>query len=150
MFKKMVFLLLSLCVLSNSHAFTCYVTLAKDSCWAHYATSIQVIDAASAKTIAKVSVPQGQSWGRVSFPCQTGQTISFSAKYSPSIWQGDQGTSYASEQYISLPAAVTPGSLAWNIPVCFSRDFSGVSIPPSATNRCACDFKSIPALRLKK
>ncbi len=147
-------MLLRLCILSLSSlitsplwAITCYYTLAKDNCWLKYNVSVQVIDALTTKVLTTVTVPAGQSWARVTFPCEIGQKLTYHAQFTPFIWESEKHKVYEAKNYWSLPNAVHPGDTAWNVSVCYSSDFSEVPMTPEATNSCACDFKSIPIIK---
>ena len=146
MLKNILYVVFGGIFCTQVEAFTCYVTLAKDSCWVDYAVSMNVKDTATGTVLTTVAIAYNQTWGRQSFTCQPGQTLSFAAQYSPSIWQGDRDKWYFGENYISLPTKIASNSIAWNIPICYATDFAGVSIPPSATGHCACDFKNIPTI----
>ena len=132
-------------------AFTCYITLAKGSCWKQYKLDVTVQDAQTKKTLTTVTVPTGQLWARATFPCETnGQVLSYSAQFSPEFWQSDANQKYYSTKTWSLPTQVKPGDTAWNVSVCFPADFSQVPYPPAASANCACDFSNIPAIPPKQ
>ncbi|MBN9231523.1 MAG: hypothetical protein BGO90_09395 [Legionella sp. 40-6] len=141
-------LIFALCSISSPlWAITCYYTLAKDNCWLRYNVSVEVMDAISAQTLTTVTVPAGESWTRVTFPCKTnGQKLMYRARFTPSIWESEKGKIYSAKNFWSLPSAVNPGDSAWNVSVCFSSDFSEVPLPPEAVNTCKCDFSKIPVI----
>ncbi|MFT4058123.1 MAG: hypothetical protein QM652_01090 [Legionella sp.] len=151
MWLKVVLLSLSGIVSSPIWAITCYYTLAKDNCWLKYNVSVDVMDAVSAKVLTTVTIPAGQAWSRVTFPCETnGQKLLYHAQFSPLIWESEKGKIYVSKNYWSLPNGVKPGDSAWNVSVCYPSDFSEVPLPPEATNTCKCDFSSIPEIPPKQ
>lgn len=147
-------MLLKLCILSLSALFTsplwaitCYYTLAKDNCWLKYNVSVQVIDALTTKVLTTATVPAGQAWTRVTFPCDVGQKLTYHAQFTPFIWESEKNKVYEAKNYWSLPSAVNPGDTAWNVSVCYPSDFSETPMTPEATNSCACDFNSIPVIK---
>lgn len=132
------------------YAFDCYFTLVKDSCWANYEVTVNVVDAVANKRLTTVVVPKGQSWARNQFTCMPNQNLMYYATFSPIIWQSKKDKIYQAKKYWILPKAPKEGELAWNIPVCFSREFSEVPFPPDASGNCQCDFDSVPAIKLTK
>ncbi len=132
-------------------AITCYFTLAKDNCWLKYNVSVDVIDAMSAKVLTTVTVPAGQLWTRVTFPCETnGQKLMYRARFSPYIWESEKGKVYDAKDYWTLPNQVKPGDSAWNVSACYPGDFSQVPFPPDAVGNCKCDFSTIPEIKPKQ
>ena len=135
---------------SSSWAFTCYYTLAKDSCWTNYEVTVDVIDASNLKKVFSLTVPKGKSWGRAEFTCTEAQSLLYYSRYSPVFWQSEQGKTYPALRNWTLPGKINPGDLAWTIPVCFPRDFSQVPLPPDAKGNCKCDFANIPEPKPKQ
>lgn len=132
-------------------AITCYYTLAKDNCWLKYEVTVEVLDAVSANVLTTITVPAGQAWGRVTFPCETnGQKLMYRAHYSPYFWESEKGKIYSAKRYWSLPNEINPGDSAWNVSVCFPSDFSEVPLPPDAMGTCKCDFSTIPDIPEKQ
>lgn len=150
LFKSAV-ILLSAMFIRPLWAFTCYYTFAKANCWTKYNVTVDVIDAKSTKVLTTVTVPAGKSWTRASFNCETnGQTLMYRAQFSPVIWDNDKGKVFYAKNYLSLPHEVNPKDSAWNISVCYPKDFSQVPIPPNATYDCACDFSTIPVIKMRQ
>ena len=148
MFIRFCILSLGALVASPLWAITCYYTLAKDNCWLKYNVTVKVMDTLTSKVLTTVTVPAGQAWTRVTFPCETtGQKLMYSAQFTPSIWDSEKGKEYAAKNYWSLPDTVNPGDIAWNVSVCFPADFSEIPLPPEATGSCKCDFSSIPEVK---
>ena len=131
-------------------AFTCYYTLAKDSCWIRYNVTVEVIDATTSKILTTVTVPEGKYWTRTTFNCDTGQKLMYRAQFSPVIWDADKGSIYYAKNYLSLPNSLNSGDSAWNISVCYPSDFSQVPFPPDAANNCTCDFSTIPVIKMQQ
>lgn len=129
-------------------SFSCFLTLVKDSCWTNYTVSMDVIDAATLKTLFTVTAPSGQSWARQEFTCTPKQVLLYVSRFSPVFWHNDEGKTYPGLRNWTLPSTVNPGERAWTIPVCFPAEFSQVPFPPDAKGNCACDFDSIPAPKL--
>ena len=144
--KNVVVFIATLLLTGKALAFDCYFTVAKDNCWSNYQITASVSDAQSHQTLTSLTVPQGQSYGRQLFNCQPGQTLMFTASFSPAIWEGENNKQYNGEQFWVLPAKINAKQSAWEVPVCFSKDFADVPYPQGATSNCACDFKSIPAI----
>lgn len=144
--RNCLILLSSLCFSAPLYAFPCFITLAKDNCWANYAVTVTVLDAVTNQQLTVATIPAGQNWVRQAFACQPAQKLMYLATFSPAIWEKDAGKSYHALQYWSLPATAQSGETAWNIPVCYAADFSEVPLPPTATGQCQCNFKEIPPI----
>lgn len=142
-----IFITLSFFVCTQVHAFTCFVTLIKDSCWTNYNVTATVVDADSGHTLATITVPQGTPWGRGKFACEPKQTLSMSTVFSPIFWQNDQNKVYPGQHDWQLPIAIKKGETAWNIPVCYPEEFAEVPVPPTAGSNCKCNKESVPSLK---
>lgn len=130
-------------------AFTCYLTLAKDSCWTNYDVTVNVLNATTSQLLGTATVPRGKSWDRISFPCTTNQELKFNATYSPVFWKSEVGHVYHEKQYVILPSVIDQSKeAAWNIPLCFAEAFASVPMPPEAAGDCHCDFSAIPPVKL--
>lgn len=127
-------------------AFNCYLTAVKDSCWGNYDVTVSVSDANTNQMLISSIISKGSNWQRVPFTCNPGQTLNFQATFSPVFWQSDATTIFYIKQYKILPAVVSTGQTAWDISICFSKDFSEVPLPPEATGECSCDMSNIPPL----
>lgn len=138
---------LSLILIANPvFAFTCYFTLAKDSCWINYDVTVNVLDASDNSQVTSINVPKGKSWNRQKFECQPGQKFMYSASFTPAFWENEKGATYEALQYWTLPATIASGTSAWELPVCYPKAFSEVPLPPTAGNDCQCSFKEIPPI----
>ena len=142
--RKLYLLCLNLLVTINAHAFPCFITVAKDSCWTNYDVTVRVIDAHTNQQFGQIILPKGKSVAVLSFQCDPSQVFMLNAQFSPIIWQNDAGKMYSSQSYLTLPSAVKPGEVGWNFSTCYPSDFAGVPMPPTATNSCKCDFSSAP------
>lgn len=148
--RKLLLMMLGFCWIAQSHAYPCYITIAKDNCWSKYNVSVEAIDVTNEKVLAKMTMPKGTSWARQKIDCQGGQTVMFKATFSPVFWEEDEGKVYAGKRYWSFPEKIAQGEAALNMRVCFTTDFAEVSLPPDASGHCACDMASIPAIKLGK
>ena len=128
-------------------AITCYMTIAKDSCWTKYDVEVQVIESATDTLITTVKIPKGEHYSRQTFPCKPALKMNYVARFSPVFWQTDKGKSYNALRAWSLPEKVNPSDTAWNVSVCYPSDFALVPFPPEGDGKCACDFKSIPEIQ---
>ena len=151
MVRCMSFCLLLL-VAAPALAFKCYVTAMKDSCWDDYDVTIKVMNSATKKELASdIVLKKGAlKWQRVSFDCEPQESLYYSATFTPEIWEGGAGKVYYSQRYWNLPKAIKKGELAWNINLCFPKEFSQVPLPPNVSGQCKCDFNSVPEIKLKK
>ena len=147
MLKHIGYVLCGLGVSMQSMSMTCYLTIVKDSCWVNYNVTTIVKDTSNGVAVASVVVPKNRTWVRVKFPCQSEQTFSFQAQYSPVMWQGTEGQQYNAQNYWQLPM-LTAATPAQSLALCYGRDFSEVPIPPSAKGQCSCDMSSLPAVKL--
>ena len=128
-----------------AYAFTCYLTVVKDNCWKNYNVTVVAQDVEGDNPrLVTVIVPQGSLWARQKFNCKPGQSLRFNATYTPVFWESERGKSHYLKQYWNLPKEVKAGESAWNITLCFPKQFSQVPLPPEATNKCKCDLKNIP------
>lgn len=137
--KKFVLIGLLL-VGSPSWAVKCYITAMKANCWANYSATIEAFDRSNNQPLLKpIIIEKGKNWQRASFECQPEQGILYKASFKPAIWADGENKKYAGKRIWYLPKALKKGEAAWNLPICFSYDFSGVPIPPTATDNCNCD-----------
>lgn len=143
---KFLILLFSFGLSFPTHAFNCFLTIAKDSCWLNYNVTVDMIDTKNGKTVASVVIPEGQAWTRIPFGCQPDQSFSFQAKFSPAFWNQDTDKVYPGHHYWSLPKLIKKGEAAWNLTICYPNSFSGVPLPPDASGQCLCNIKNIPAV----
>ncbi len=144
--KSLYLLMLGILFNTHTYAFPCFLTMVKDNCWINYNVKVKVVDTKNNQQLAEILVPKSQPWSRVSFQCAPGQAFLLKAEFSPVIWQSEAGRMYDSQRYWSLPKHVSAGEVAWNLSMCYAADFAGLPMPPSATNRCKCDFSAIPKL----
>jgi hypothetical protein len=148
--SRCVFLMLCFLFSMRVMAFPCYMTLVKDNCWTNYNLTVNVIDTSTEKNVITIVVPSGKSWTRSQFECHPEQTFMMMASFSPVFWDADVGKMFAAKRYWSLPEAVTEGTIAWNMNICYSDDFSGVPLPPEASGTCQCDYSTIPPVKENK
>lgn len=139
---------ITLCLIySKSWAFSCFFTFVKDSCWKSYDVTVTVTDPNTEKNILTLTVPKNTAWGRVAFDCEPNEKMFYNATFSPTFWEGTEGHVYRAKQFWMLPKAPNPGETAWEVKVCYPRDFAEVPFPPTAMNgNCKCDFNSIPPI----
>ena len=142
--------LLSLFIISFSSlklfAFPCFFTVMKDSCWTNYDVTIAINDIHEEKPMLTVTVPKGKSWVRQQTDCNIGQKLTYSATFSPIIWENQANMVYKVQQIVTLPTAIQPKETAWDLHICFSEAFAKVPMPPSAGANCICNFNTIPAV----
>lgn len=133
----------------NVHAFTCYLTIAKDSCWINYNLTVSAYDSLTNKKLVSVLIPTGKSWEREKFSCKEGTTLRFQAQFTPIFWQDDEEKIFYGSKFFALPREVSKTDTAWNITQCYPEQFSEVPMPPEADNKCACNLDKIPAITSK-
>ncbi len=129
------------------YAFPCFVTLVKNTCWTDYNVTINVTNADTTAPILSATIPQGQSWVRKKFDCQPREALSFSATFTPVIWQNEAKKIYPGGHNWFLPEAVMKDVTAWNLTICFPKEFSEVPLPPTALNNCECKTDDIPPIK---
>jgi len=129
------------------HAFSCYLTVAKDNCWKDYNVTIGVFDTSNDKQIATLIIPEGSAWARQAFTCQPGEKLRFQAQFTPVFWESDQGKVYPAKDFWTLPDKPAQGDIAWNITLCYPEQFSEVPFPPQAGAHCKCDLSGIPPIK---
>lgn len=144
--RKFLLMIFSACLLTQAHAFPCYITMMKDNCWTAYDVNVDLIDVATEQVIASMSIPKGKSWDRKEIVCQPKQVVKLKAKFSPDIWVKDKGREYVGKRFWSFPEQINQGDAAWNMVLCFSRDIQDVPLPPDVSGQCACDAKDIPPI----
>ena len=129
---------------SQVSAFTCFLTLVKDSCWTDYDVTVNMGDATTGKPVLTLSVPKGKSFSRQEFTCNAGQVFNYKASFSPIFWQADKGKIFPGKRTWSLPDTIKKGDTAWNITICYPSEFSEIPLPPTATANCKCDTQNLP------
>lgn len=102
------------------------------------------------KQLAQATVEKNAKWKRISFSCQPAETLHYKAVFSPIFWQSEKGKVYNATQFWSLPAKLKAGDVAWELTICFPKDFSGVPFPPTATGNCKCQYDQVTPLKHKK
>ena len=132
--------------MSSVQAFPCFVTLMKDRCWANYEVTVGIWDTVHDKLLTSVVVPKGKAWARAQFVCEAKEELRFVAQFSPSIWQNDSGHEYSSSHNWFLPMSIEHHATAWNVPVCYPKDFADVPMPPGDLSNCGCSEEGIPAI----
>jgi ribosomal protein L24E len=147
---KKILLLLTLGYSTPLMAFTCYVTLVKDSCWTDYNVKVSIVDTKNKKNLTTAVVPAKESWTRVSFDCNPSQQLEYLANFSPAFWENDKNKVFRSKQYRMLNSAINPTDVAWDIPVCFPAEFSEVPFPPQGDKNCKCDFSVVKPIEKPK
>ncbi len=130
-----------------SFAFPCYLTVAKDNCWKDFDVTITVSDARTLKKIKTILIPKGALWERQLISCETGQNLVYNASYSPKIWDTEKaGQLYSAKRVWTLPASIKAGVSAWEVSICFAKQFSEVPTSLNQVNSCTCDFSTIPPI----
>ena len=143
---KMFTIMLGLAGVTNVFAFPCFLTLAKDSCWLNYNVTVDVLAGHTGHVLVSALVPQGTAWTRVKFDCKPGETLTFSASFTPIFWENDDGKHYEGLNERTLPEAPGAGETAWNIKLCYPQEFAQGPFPPEGNGSCACDMGNIPPI----
>lgn len=143
MFKYATAVLYFSCI-AQAGAFPCFITLLKDSCWKDYEVNVVVKDAVHDKVETKLSIPKNQLWAREKFDCTPKEELSFIAQFSPTIWKGDENKEYAAVHDWFLPETIKPNTTAWNVNICFPKDFADVPLPPGDLINCGCSKNGVP------
>ena len=144
---KTLILLQGMLFAMQAQAFPCFITMVKDSCWTDYNLTVVVTDPATEKALATVNVVQGTSWARAKFDCQPKESLSMQASFTPVFWETDTGKTYAARRNWSLPETIKKGDTAWNITVCYPKEFAEVPFPPNVGGNCNCDTDTIPPIK---
>ena len=137
-------IILSIIGIPEASAFTCFLTLVKNSCWVDYNVNVDVTDASTSKSILTGTVLKGKLWSRTKFACEAGQAFNYTATFSPIIWESDKGKHYPGKSTWSLPAEIKKGDTAWNITVCYPEEFSEVPYPITNVTKCVCNNQNLP------
>ena len=132
----------------NLHAFSCYITVIKDTCWSNYNVSVHVLNSQS-QVLASVMIPKGTSWSREQFTCHPGEILDFEATFSPVFWEQEIKHKYFGKRHWHLPENPEKGLSAWNVTLCFAKEFSEVPFPPDAVGHCRCETKNISPVKLE-
>ena len=144
---KLLMMLFGLCFTVHVHAFPCFVTFVKDSCWTNYDVTVIATNTSNSKLVMTVPILQGKSWNRQQYDCQPKDGLSFSSTFTPVIWENEAGKTYPSRRNWNFPEAIAKGDTAWNMTICYPRDFAGVPLPPDASGNCKCDTDVIPPVK---
>jgi len=145
--RRLFMVLSGVCLLTQVHAFPCYITMVKDSCWTSYSVSVDVIDVTNKKVVATMSMPNEKSWDRKEIVCQPKQTVSLIATFSPAFWEKEENKKYYGKRIWSFPEEIKKGDGAWNMTICYPKDLQGIPLPPDASGKCTCETKDIPAIK---
>jgi hypothetical protein len=143
---RFLVIILSTSIYTSSYAIQCFFTMVKDSCWKDYNLSVDLINAKTGKNILTVLIPQGQLWIRQPFKCSAGDTLSLQATFNPAFWESDADKVYSGQHYWGLPKVLQEGEVAWNVTICYPKEFSAVPLPPDASGNCGCNVNDIPAV----
>jgi len=144
--RKMVIAIICWFIVTNASAVSCFLTMLKDNCWQDYDVTVNAVDTKTHQTVTQIVIPKGKSWARQAFVCSASQIFEFQATFSPVIWADQKDRVYSSQRYWQLPAALSKGTAAWNIVMCYGQDFANLPLPPTATSHCACDASQVPAI----
>lgn len=129
---------------TQASAFTCFLTLLKDSCWTDYDITVNMGNAVTGKPVLTLSVPKGKSFSRQEFTCQAGEVFNYTATFSPIFWESDKGKIFKGKRTWSLPNSIKKGDTAWNITICYPDEFSEIPLPPTANSNCQCSSQNLP------
>lgn len=130
----------------SAMAFPCFVTVTKDSCWTQYTVMVDVLNAETNDLLTTVVIPKGESWSRARFDAKDKQRLMLRAKFKPSFWKSEKNKVYYATRYWLLPDAIEGRSSAVHVSVCYSKDFSGVPLPPGADAKCVCSKPALPQI----
>ena len=144
---KLIVMVLGWVLSMQLHAFPCFLTMVKDSCWANYSVTVDVLNAGTGKPITTIIIPQGKSWTRQQFSCEPKDVMSLKATFTPVFWENDATKIYPSKRDWSLPETIAKGDTAWSITMCYPADFSEVPLPPDANGHCICNTQEIPPVK---
>lgn len=144
--RRLVLVWMCVCVVLQSHAFPCFITVVKDSCWTDYTVRVDVVDFRHNNLITTLVIPASKSFKRYEFVCEPGQTVAFNATFTPSFWEKEAGKVYSSQRSWSFPETIGSGQSAWNMTLCFSGDFLEVPLPPTGSGHCVCDKAHLPKI----
>lgn len=130
---------------ANVWSFNCFITIVKDTCWTDYNVTVDVLDADNAnQKLVTVIVPTGSAWNRQKFSCKPSQKLKFQARFTPVFWKKDAGKVYNGTNYWILPDKPSPDETAWNLTICYPKQFSEVPFPPTGGGNCKCETKKVP------
>lgn len=145
--RRLLLVLFGSGLIFQAHAFPCYITMVKDSCWSNYNVSVDVIDVATEKLIDTLLLPKGTSWVRREMTCLPKQTVMLKATFSPVFWESDVGKVFSGQRYWSFPEINKASVSALGMTICYATDFAEVPLPPDASGHCICDTSNIPAMK---
>lgn len=144
--RRWMMLAFGMCQFVQVHAFPCYVTLVKDNCWLDYNVSVNVIDVMGDKPLMTLTIPKGKTWVRQAFVCQPKQSVRLEATFSPLIWEADADKVYKGQRFWTFPEEIDPKQSAWNLKLCYSKNFTGTPLTPQNTGNCVCDASVVPKI----
>lgn len=130
----------------QASAFTCFLTLVKNSCWTNYDVTVELTNASTGDSMVKALAPKGKTYVREQFTCEAAQAFNFSATFLPIIWESEKGKHYPGKTTWSLPPEIAKGDTAWNVTMCYPEEFSGVPYPSEASGNCKCDNINLPPI----
>jgi len=129
---------------SISYALPCVVTLVKNTCWGDYEVHIELRNIMSG-LLADAVIPKNQYWTRVTFDCQSKQTVKAFAAFTPAIFAKDEGAFFNAKRFWLLPPEDPKAGSAWTFTIRFPDDFSNIPQPlTGGGNNCTYDSQIPP------
>ena len=117
----------------------CIATATKDSGWANYDVSIDLMDYSTKKLISNLDLKAGNPKQNIApvfttsqtFDCEQHLMIYFKAEYTPVMWEANKGKTYHSSNIWDLTKQlqqlqIQSGATKLEIKINFPQDFVGV------------------------
>ncbi len=133
-------MLFSSSLFAEEKNFVCKLHLAKGECWQDYEVKVQIMNAVTYSVKKEVKLAANEMSKKEEFPCHPREQITFTASYSPEIWQGDKSKLFDTNKIWNTPSSLSETAGAWIVKICYPKQFSEVPLPAGAGKDCKCNF----------
>jgi len=124
---------------------SCTIQLSKTNCWAGHSVTIDPVNLRTMEHGPVISLKEDEFFIEQTFPCESFEQMTFTAKFSPPIWEGKGDKENRAKHIYNVPAKLPEGAKAWVISICFPDDFASVPLPLGDLRNCKCQFKPAQA-----
>ena len=146
--NKIKYLIISIICFSTQITFAaeCVITLVKAECWKGYQLDLNITKS-DGMVLGNISIAKDKSWGRTSFPCNSGDVLASNISFDPPLWQNEAGKRYSSGRFWSLPSNDDGKDNIYAIQMCFPKDFAKLPVSPNTGIECDCNIQGIPPVK---
>lgn len=125
----------------------CVMEFAKSNCWNKYQVTVDFTTTSYPEFVNKIVLVPNVSSQQKQFSCNLGDRLHMKAKYTPPIWDTDQGAYFKQKTNWLVPKKPPKFGGRFYYKICYPNDFELVPIPPGADDKCKCTFKGLRKVR---